>query len=214
MARMLIKDNRLVQQRWPSAAATCCMRCWHSLLAFAALTSAVSLLEVPVAFVMEKFGWGRRLSAIVIAFAIFLAGVPSALSVGGAVSGLMFGGKTLFDWIDFICSNVILPLGGFLATIFAGYIWNLAFYAAVCCAGSRAAAFGGGYPFLMKMEIYYSLITKLCYDRKYLHVNICSIRFSMMSIEMIRLRDCGWFSEGAFGCWWNSPSRCSVRISR
>ncbi|MFX3636417.1 MAG: sodium-dependent transporter [Candidatus Pristimantibacillus sp.] len=94
------------------------------LLAFAALTSTVSLLEVPVAFVKDKFGWSRSLSVIVIAAAIFLIGVPSALSVGGAVDGLEFGNKSLFDWVDFICSNIILPVGGLIVTLFVGYVWK------------------------------------------------------------------------------------------
>ncbi|MGO4110720.1 sodium-dependent transporter [Paenibacillus sp. YAF4_2] len=94
------------------------------LLAFAALTSTVGLLEVPVAFVRERFGWSRGLSVIVITLLLFLIGIPSAISVGGAVGGLQFGDKTFFDWMDFICSNILLPLGGLLITIFAGHVWK------------------------------------------------------------------------------------------
>ncbi|SFF22916.1 neurotransmitter:Na+ symporter, NSS family [Paenibacillus catalpae] len=94
------------------------------LLAFAALTSTVGLLEVPVAFVRERFGWSRGLSVIVITLLLFLLGIPSAVSVGGAVGGLQFGEKTFFDWVDFICSNIMLPLGGLIVTIFVGYVWK------------------------------------------------------------------------------------------
>ncbi|MUT65138.1 sodium-dependent transporter [Paenibacillus sp. NEAU-GSW1] len=94
------------------------------LLAFAALTSTVSLLEVPVSFVTEQLGWSRSFSVIIVTAAIFLMGVPSALSVGGAVSGLNFGGKTFFDWFDFVCSNIVLPFGGLMVTIFVGYVWK------------------------------------------------------------------------------------------
>ncbi|NIK71113.1 MULTISPECIES: sodium-dependent transporter [unclassified Paenibacillus] len=94
------------------------------LLAFAALTSTVGLLEVPVAYVREKFGWSRSLSVIVITLLVFLVGIPSAVSVGGAVGGLQFGDKTFFDWMDFICSNILLPLGGLIVTIFVGWVWK------------------------------------------------------------------------------------------
>ncbi|MFF2481214.1 sodium-dependent transporter [Paenibacillus sp. NPDC058071] len=94
------------------------------LLAFAALTSTVSLLEVPVAFLKDTFGLSRNASAAIAASLIFLIGVPCALSVGGAAPGLTFGGKTLFDWFDFILSNIVLPLGGFIVTIFVGYAWK------------------------------------------------------------------------------------------
>lgn len=94
------------------------------LLAFAALTSTVSLFEVPVAFAREAFNWSRRFSVIFLAILCFIIGVPSALSVGGKVAGLSFGGKAFFDWMDFICSNIILPIGGLVVTLFVGYAWK------------------------------------------------------------------------------------------
>jgi len=94
------------------------------LLAFAALTSTVSLLEVPVAFVRETFGWSRRFSVIILTLLCFLVGVPSALSLGGNVPWLTFGGKSFFAWVDFVCSNIVLPLGGLVVTLFVGYAWK------------------------------------------------------------------------------------------
>ncbi|GLX70075.1 sodium-dependent transporter [Paenibacillus glycanilyticus] len=93
------------------------------LLAFAALTSTVGLLEVPVAFVRERFGWSRGKSVIIITLLIFIIGIPSAVSVGGAVD-ISFGHKTFFDWMDFICSYILLPVGGLIVTIFVGWIWR------------------------------------------------------------------------------------------
>ncbi|RCW44929.1 sodium-dependent transporter [Paenibacillus prosopidis] len=94
------------------------------LLAFAALTSTVSLLEVPVAFVREAFGWSRKFSVVLLTVLCFLLGVPSALSLGNKVPALTFGGKPFFDWMDFVCSNIILPLGGLVVTLFVGYAWK------------------------------------------------------------------------------------------
>lgn len=93
------------------------------LLAIAALTSAVSLLEVPVAFAMGRWGWTRSRAVWIVAPLCFMLGVPAALSFG-AVPSLVFGGKSFFDWMDFLASNVLLPLGGLLITIFAGYFWK------------------------------------------------------------------------------------------
>ncbi|WP_314001556.1 hypothetical protein [uncultured Paenibacillus sp.] len=96
------------------------------LLAIAALTSAVSILEVPVAYVREKFGLSRSKAAALTGIACFLVGLPSALSAGDALPGLRFAGKSFFDWMDFISLNVILPVGGLAVSVFAGYIWQKA----------------------------------------------------------------------------------------
>ncbi|MGF7049538.1 NSS family neurotransmitter:Na+ symporter [Paenibacillus sp. DS2015] len=93
------------------------------LLAIAALTSTVSLLEVPVAYTMERWKWTRTKSVWIILFLCFLLGIPSALSLGAA-SNLNLGGKAFFDWMDFIASNLLLPLGGLIVTVFAGYYWK------------------------------------------------------------------------------------------
>lgn len=93
------------------------------LLAIAAITSAVSILEVPVAFAKEQWGWSRTRSVWTVAVICFLFGVPLGLS-NGLVPGLMIGGRNLFDWIDFITSNILLPLIGVLIAIFAGYRWK------------------------------------------------------------------------------------------
>ncbi|MGG1634677.1 sodium-dependent transporter [Paenibacillus sp. NRS-1760] len=94
------------------------------MIAFASLTSTISLLEVPVAFVREKFGWSRSFSVILLSILCFVIGVPSALSLGDKIPWLTFGGKSFFDWVDFVCTNIVLPLGGLVVTIFVGYVWK------------------------------------------------------------------------------------------
>jgi NSS family neurotransmitter:Na+ symporter len=93
------------------------------LLAVAALTSAVSLLEVPVTYTMDRWGWSRTRSVWIITLGCFVLGVPAALSLGAAPD-LVFGGKAIFDWMDFIASNILLPLGGLIVTLFAGYFYK------------------------------------------------------------------------------------------
>lgn len=95
------------------------------LLAVAALGSMVSLLEVPVAYVMERMRWSRVRSVIVVSVLCLMLGVPSALSMG-LVPELKVGDKSFFDFVDFTASNIFLPLGGLLIVIFTGYYWKTA----------------------------------------------------------------------------------------
>ncbi|MWC27346.1 sodium-dependent transporter [Paenibacillus sp. MMS18-CY102] len=105
------------------------------LLAIAALTSVVSLLEVPVAYAMERWRLSRSTATVSTTVLCFLFGLPSALSVGGAVGWLHWEGKSFFDWVDFIASNIILPLGGLMVTLFVGYAWKHAAQEAGLTAG-------------------------------------------------------------------------------
>lgn len=93
------------------------------LLSIAALTSTVSLLEVPVAFTMERWGWSRQKSAIILAAIIFLISIPSLLSLG-LVPDLKIANQGFFDFVDFVASNILLPLGGLTVTIFVGHFWK------------------------------------------------------------------------------------------
>ncbi|MEA4880226.1 MAG: sodium-dependent transporter [Synergistaceae bacterium] len=90
------------------------------LLFIAALTSAISLLEVVAAYFIDK-GWGRPKAAWAMGFLIFLLGVPSAMSLAGAPK---VAGKDFLDAVDFIASNVLLPLGGVFIALFVGWVWT------------------------------------------------------------------------------------------
>ena len=85
------------------------------LLVFAALTSAISLLEVPVSAMIDGLGWERKKAALVGGTAVFLYGVPSALSgEGGLFEGFIW-------WLDGIVSNYLFPLGGIGLSMFVGW---------------------------------------------------------------------------------------------
>lgn len=90
------------------------------LLFIAALTSAISLLEVVAAYFIDK-GWSRTKAAWSMGFLIFLLGVPSSMSLAGAPK---IAGKDFLDAVDFIASNVLLPLGGVFIALFVGWIWT------------------------------------------------------------------------------------------
>ncbi len=93
------------------------------LLAIAALTSAISLLEVVVAYFVDEKAWTRKQAVLIFGGSIYLLGIPSALSFN-LMSDLTLYGKTFFDIVDFIASNVLLPFGGLMIAIFVGWVWS------------------------------------------------------------------------------------------
>ncbi|SES75549.1 sodium-dependent transporter [Anaerobranca gottschalkii] len=93
------------------------------LLTIAALTSAISLLEVPVAYFIEEFKWSRKQASIILGIIIFLLGIPSSLSMG-ILGETLFFGRGFLDFMDFFSSNLILPIGGLLTAVFVGWVWG------------------------------------------------------------------------------------------
>ena len=97
------------------------------LLCFAALTSAISLLEVTTAFLIDSWGWSRRVAAISCGALIYLLGIPSAVSGGDGFWGeglKQILGMTWFDTVDYLASNWLLPLGGIGISLFVGWRIN------------------------------------------------------------------------------------------
>lgn len=95
---------------------------FFGLLAAAALTSAISLLEVVVAFLMDRWRVARPRAALGAGVAIFALGVPAALSFG-ALGGVRIAGAGVIDAIDFVASNLLMPLNGMLIAVFVGWVW-------------------------------------------------------------------------------------------
>lgn len=93
------------------------------LLSLAALTSTISLLEVITAFAIDELGITRRKAALLFGGLTFLIGVPSALSFG-VLSQFKIFHLDCFSFMDFISSNLFLPIGGFLIAIFVGWYWR------------------------------------------------------------------------------------------
>ena len=91
------------------------------LLGFAAITSALSLLEPSVAWMIENKNYSRNKSAFIIGILIWLLGFLSIFSFN-VLSELTFWKGTLFDNFDYIASNIMLPLSGLLFTIFASWV--------------------------------------------------------------------------------------------
>ena len=116
------------------------------LLSFAAWTSAIGLMEPAVAWVVERFNRTRAEAAVMIGSLIWALGMGSVLSfnvlsnvrflinVDTNGDGIMDAKGTIFDNVDYLTSNIMLPLGGLLIIVFAGW---------VMCRNSTADELGG-----------------------------------------------------------------------
>ena len=91
------------------------------LLAVAALTSAISLLEPAVAWLVDGRGWSRIKAACCLAGLAWFVGIGCLLSLNLWSDVHVFNGWTLFDSLDFLTSSVMLPLGGMLIALFVGW---------------------------------------------------------------------------------------------
>lgn len=93
------------------------------LLSIAALTSSISLLEVVVSYFVDELKWKRHYAAIILGLIIAIIGMPSVLSFNLLADFKIFN-NNFFDLVDFIASNVLLPFGGLLISVFVAWIWG------------------------------------------------------------------------------------------
>ena len=91
-----------------------------ALFTFATLTSAFSLLETVVSALANGEQERRTKLSWMIGFCIFLVGIPSALSFG-VWSDITIFGKNIFDAVDFLSSNILMPLGALFISIFVSF---------------------------------------------------------------------------------------------
>jgi neurotransmitter:Na+ symporter, NSS family len=91
------------------------------MLFFAAFTSVIALLETAVAWLGDQFRIGRGKASVWAGFVCWLLSVLSILSFSHPESvGVL--GKTYFQWADQITAEYMLPLGGLMTAIFAGWL--------------------------------------------------------------------------------------------
>ena len=101
---------------------------FYLLVALAALTSTISLLEVVVSYFIDERGMSRPKATLVSGGSIFFFTILSALSFGAvpALSNFeIFEGKPgMFSTLDHFASNWALPIGGLLITLGAGWFMS------------------------------------------------------------------------------------------
>ncbi len=122
------------------------------LLFFAALTSSIGMLEPPVSWLRDAMNMSRRKAALTAGAVAFVLSLMAALSFSmfsdfhplGAFT--IFEDKTIFELFVYIVTQLIMPLGGILVTIFAGWIVKRQF--------SADELFGGDEPLVYKVWLF------------------------------------------------------------
>ncbi len=92
------------------------------LVGFAAWTSSISLVEPAVAWVIENSKLSRKVASMILGLVIWLIGITVILSFNEWQDVKIAFGLGIFDSLDKLTSTVMLPLGGLLMAIFAGYL--------------------------------------------------------------------------------------------
>ena len=82
------------------------------LLGFAALTTGIALLEIPVIYLIDAHGWRRTKATLSIVVCAFLIGLPSALSM------------QFYEFMDFVWGGLGMIFGGGLLAVFTGWVWG------------------------------------------------------------------------------------------
>lgn len=93
------------------------------LLVFAAWTSAISLIEPAVTWLVENHGVSRVNAAAIAGFITWLMGLGTVFSFNIWSDYTLFG-KTFFDLVDYLTINIMLPVGGLLIAVFAAWLMS------------------------------------------------------------------------------------------
>ena len=95
------------------------------ILFMAALTSAISILEVVTAYFIDQKGWSRSRATIIFGGTITIVGVFCSLSLGDNLNITWFLDMSFFDFMDYLSSKYMLPIGGMLMAIFILKTWTV-----------------------------------------------------------------------------------------
>lgn len=93
------------------------------LTAFASIGAMLSLIEVPVAFLINRTKLTRKWATLATVLSMALVGSLCALSNSTLAAFKIFG-MTVFDLFDYTSSNILLPVGGLMISIFVGWVWG------------------------------------------------------------------------------------------
>jgi len=104
------------------------------LLMVAALTSAISMLEVPASYFIDERKWSRKKAAWVVAIIVFIVGIPSALSFGGSeffstmsipkIDGGMTG-DGFFGIMDYYFGTLFIVVVALATALYVGWVMKI-----------------------------------------------------------------------------------------
>lgn len=100
---------------------------FYFLLFVAALTSAISLHEVATAYVTEEFNMSRKKGATLVTSTILVLGTLCSLSFEPLSHATLFD-RNIFEMFDDLSGRFLLPIGGMLISIFAGWVLDRKLY--------------------------------------------------------------------------------------
>ena len=121
------------------------------LLFCAAITSGISVLEGPCATLIERFNLSRIKACLILFFVIGIISIPATLSFG-TLSCVKVFGKTFFDFLDFLTSNIMLPMNTFFLCLISG--WYLKIKGGLILRNKFiAAAFDIGLKFIVPISL-------------------------------------------------------------
>ena len=92
------------------------------LVTFAALTSAISIVEPAMAFAVERFNAKRWRVAFLLGIVCWILGLGTVFSFNAWADLHIVGEMTFFDFFDFVTQKVMLPLGGLLIAVFTAWV--------------------------------------------------------------------------------------------
>ena len=91
------------------------------LVSLAAITSAISLTEPALAYLVEDYGAKRSRVAVTLGAGCWLLGIGTVLSFNEWAEFHVVGSMTFFDFVDYVSQNIMLPLGGLFIALFAAF---------------------------------------------------------------------------------------------
>jgi NSS family neurotransmitter:Na+ symporter len=95
-----------------------------AMVILAAWSSTISLLEPAVAFFNERLGFHRISASLLMAGVLWLLGLGSVLSFNEWEDKDILWGMNFYTCLDFLTTNLLLPIGGLLTAIFVGWVLN------------------------------------------------------------------------------------------
>ncbi|MFB3854481.1 MAG: sodium-dependent transporter [Vicinamibacterales bacterium] len=125
---------------------------FFTLVIIAAITSTVSILEVPVAYFVDERKWSRAAATLLVSGSAFLLGIPAALAHGASSfwSDLPGLATDFFTVVSTAFGDISLSVGCFFIAIFAGWVWGAGNAVGEIEAGGRRFALATTWPFLIR----------------------------------------------------------------
>lgn len=143
------------------------------LFVFTALTSAIALLEVIIANLMDLYSWSRHKATLWAGIVVFLLGIPCSFAGSKALSDSwsLMSGKSVFETMDYIVSVWILPLSGLFTSFFVGWKLERAMIREEFCKGAKWKWLFRPWLFFMRYVVPLAILLVLCQEAELINLD-------------------------------------------